>query len=152
MDRKNADNYYYFCPAFYQSIQHDLSQNAKVFWAEKDGKFIAASIMIYANSHMSFHLSGCLKEYNELAPNNLIMYKAALWGHENGYKTLLLGGGVGSRADTLLRYKKTFSKEKTNHFYIGKKTINPKQYNHLIHLCKPANSDYFHQYRSNADS
>ena len=147
MDRKEADNYYYFSPAFYQFVLINLSQNSQVFWAEKDGKLIAASLMIYVNGYMNFHLSGCLGEYMAFAPNNLIMYKAALWGCENGYKTLLLGGGVASKADTLLRYKKTFYKGGLNHFYIGKKIINPKEYDYLNRLSNSTADLYFPQYR-----
>lgn len=147
MDRKNADSYYYFDPAFFQSVLRDLAQNCRIFRAEKDGKLIAASMMIYANGHMSFHLAGCLEEYNVLAPNNLIMYQAALWGCENGCKTLLLGGGVGSKADTLLRYKKTFNKGGLSHFYIGKKIIHPGKYDELNRLAAPVESLFFPQYR-----
>jgi len=150
MDRKKADNYYYFSPAFYQSVFNGLSQNTRIFRAEKDGELIAASMMIYANRHMSFHLSGCRQEYNTLAPNNLIMYRAALWGCENGYKTLLLGGGVGSRTDTLLRYKKTFNKGGLSRFYIGKKIIYPREYDELNRLGKALESPYFPQYRAKA--
>ena len=150
MDRKNADSYYYFDSAFFQSVLKNLAQNCRIFRAEKDGKLVAASMMIFANGHMSFHLSGCLEEYSALAPNNLIMYSAALWGCENGYKTLLLGGGVGSRADTLLRYKKTFYKGGLNHFYIGKKIIHPGKYYELSRLGKATESPYFPQYRTKA--
>lgn len=148
MDRDNAAPYYYFSPAFYQSLLKELPQNSQVFWAEKDGMIIAASIMIYANGRMSYHLSGSLEEYNHLAPGNLIMYTAALWGCENGYRTLLLGGGVGSRDDKLLRFKKTFYKGARNHFFIGKKIIDPEEYSNLTSLRKPPESTFFPQYRT----
>ena len=115
--------------------------------AEKDGDVIAASIMIFANGHLNFHLSGSLEEYNALAPNNLIVYNAAIWGHENGYKSFHLGGGVGSKDDTLLRYKKTFYKGERNHFFIRKKIISPEKYNYLVNLRGIDNSQYFPQYR-----
>lgn len=151
MERKQADSYYFFEPEFYQTIKDELSQNSRVFWAEKDGKCIAASIMIYANGRMNFHLSGSLQEYNQLAPGNLIMYTAALWGYENKYKTLLLGGGVGSNDDTLLRYKKTFYKGEYNHFYIGKKVVSQEKYDYLAELCKSQKrKGFFPEYRSDS--
>ena len=147
MDRNHAADYYYFEPSFYQSVSQDLAQNAQIFWAEKDGEFIAAAMMIYANDRLSFHLGGSLEEYNNLAPNNLIMVTAALWGAENGYRTLLLGGGVGSRGDTLLRYKKTFYRGRLNHFYLGKKIICPEKYNYLTSLRTQTDSRFFPLYR-----
>lgn len=148
MDRNNAVGYYYFDRAFYQSVLKELAQNSRIFWAEKDGKVIAASIMVYANSRMSFHLSGSLKEYNCFAPNNLIMYHAALWGYENGYKTFLLGGGVGASEDTLLRYKKTYYKGELFHYYVGKKIICPDRYDYLTKMSKTDESRYFPGYRA----
>lgn len=148
MDRKRAANYYYFEQAFYESVLNELAQNSRIFWAEKDGKVIAASMMIYANGRMNFHLGGSLGEYNMLAPGNIIMYNAALWGYENGYKTFLLGGGVGSKDDDLLRYKKTFYKGELNHFYIGKKIIRPEKYNYLVNLRGLDDSPFFPQYRA----
>ena len=104
--------------------------------------------MVYANSRMSFHLSGSLKEYNCFAPNNLIMYHAALWGYENGYKTFLLGGGVGASEDTLLRYKKTYYKGELFHYYVGKKIICPDRYDYLTKMSKTDESRYFPGYRA----
>ena len=146
MDRDHAAPYYYFSPAFYQSVLNELPQNSQIFWAEKDEQVIAASIMIYANGRMNYHLSGNREEFNSLAPGNLIMYTAALWGCEHGYKTLLLGG-VGSRDDNLLRFKKTFYKGNLDHFFIGKKIIDQEKYNVLTDLRNPSECTFFPRYR-----
>ena len=119
-----AEDYYYFGPDFYESILEDLPLNAQVFWAEKDGVTIAASIMLATNGRMNYHLSGSIREYSSLAPTNLLLYEAALWGCANGYKTLYLGGGVGSGEDSLFKFKRAFFKGDLNHFYIGKKIFN----------------------------
>ena len=107
MDKDHAVDYYYFEPSFYESILEDLPANSQVFYAQTpDGKIIAASIMLIANGKMNYHLSGSLKEYGNLAPTNLLLCEAALWGCENGCKTLFLGGGVGSGADSLFKFKR----------------------------------------------
>lgn len=49
MDSDHASAYYYFKDEFYDSIRNCLSEESEVFWAELDGKIIAASIMIFAN-------------------------------------------------------------------------------------------------------
>ena len=148
MDRDHAEPYYYFEPEFYQSLLNELPQNSRVFWAEKDGQIIAAYIMIFANGRMTYHLSGSLEEFNSLAPGNLIMVTAALWGSANGYRTLLLGGGVGSQEDNLFRFKKTFYKGKKNSFFIGRKIIDRDKYETLISLRDPPESTFFPQYRA----
>lgn len=122
MDRDNADPYYYFAPEFYASVLEDLPHNAQVFWAQKGGEVIAASIILAANGKMNYHLSGSLREFGSIAPTNLLLYEAALWGNANGYKTLYLGGGVGSGEDSLFKFKRSFFKGALHRFYIGKKT------------------------------
>lgn len=148
MQRDEADNYYFFGEEFYNSICDDLNKNAKIFWAQKDGKVIASSIMIFANDKMNYHLSGTLKEYGKFAPTNLLLYTAALWGLENGYKTFYLGGGVGSGEDSLFKFKKAFYKGELNHFYIGKKIYDKQNYEMLTDLRNDINnSEFFPEYR-----
>ena len=148
MDKDEAEEYYYFSSKFYESLLYDLPENAQVFWAEKDGKEIAASIMLMVNGKMNYHLSGSVREYSSLAPTNLLLYKAALWGCENGCKSLYLGGGVGSGEDSLFRFKRAFFKGELNHFYIGKKVYNEYKYEELFEMReKIINQGYFPKYR-----
>ena len=137
MDRDNAKDYYYFKPDFYDSLLNDLAENAQVFYAQaSDGTVIAASVMLAANKMMNYHLSGSLKEYSSLAATNLLLYKAALWGYANGYKSLYLGGGVGSGEDSLFKFKRAFYKGELKRFWIGKKIFNNELYQRLIDLRK----------------
>lgn len=148
MDRDDAEEYYYFGSDFYKSVLEDLPQNAQVFWAEKDGQVIAASIMIGANGYLDYHLSGSLREFSSLAPTNLLLYKAALWGCANGYRTLYLGGGVGSGEDSLYKFKRAFYKGNLNHFFIGKKIYNQQKYDELFGMrSEIENPGYFPKYR-----
>jgi hypothetical protein len=137
MDKDHAEEYYYFQPEFYDSVCEDLPQNAQLFYAVLDGKIVAASIILAANRKMNYHLSGSLREYSNLAPTNLLLYEAALWGTANGYETLYLGGGVGSGEDSLFKFKKAFyRKDDLNRFYIGKKIYDRERYNMLVDLRK----------------
>lgn len=148
MDKDDAEEYYYFKPDFYKSVLEDLSQNAQVFWAEKEGLVIAASIMIGANGYLDYHLSGSLREFSSLAPGNLILYTAALWGCANGYRTFYLGGGVGSGEDSLFKFKRAFYKGDLNHFYIGEKIYDQKKYDELLGMrTEFENPGYFPKYR-----
>ena len=148
MDKDEAEEYYYFGEQFYESVLEDLPQNAQVFWAEKEGQVIAASIMLAANGRMNYHLSGSLREFSSLAPTNLLLYKAALWGYANGYKTLYLGGGVGSGEDSLFKFKRAFYKGDLNHFYIGKKIYDQGKYDDLLSMrSEIENMGYFPKYR-----
>ena len=150
MDKDNAEKYYYFKPEFYDSLLNDLPDNAQVFWAEKDEKVIAASIMLHANGRMFYHLSGSVREYGTFAPTNLILYRAALWGCANGCSTLYLGGGLGSGVDSLFKFKKAFYKgDDLHHFYVGRKIHDPEVYEELKQIRGDSieNPNFFPVYR-----
>lgn len=142
MDKDNADEYYYFSRDFYESIHNDLYDNYEMFYAVYEDKIIAMSIMIFANGKMSYHLSGSDIEYRNLAPTNLLLYKAALWGCEQGFKTLHLGGGVGSNKDNLYIFKAGFNRNSDYQFSIGKQVFNKEKYDELVNRRVTENSDF----------
>lgn len=149
MDFDNATEYYYFKDEFYDSIRNDLFEESQVFWAEINGKIIAVSIMLSENGYMNYHLSGSLREYQHLAPTNLLLYKAALWGCRNGYKSLHLGGGVGSKEDSLYKFKSAFNRNETKRFAIGKKIYLYDVYESLVQMKNPdPGSGFFPKYRA----
>lgn len=132
MDKDNADEYYYFGEEFYKSIHEDLNGHYEMFYATYEGKIIAMSIMLFANKQMHYHLSGSLLEYRHLAPSNLLLYKAALWGYEHGFKTLHLGGGVGSGEDNLYKFKAAFNRKSDCQFSIAKMIFDQEKYDRLV--------------------
>lgn len=150
MDKDNADPYYYFDKSFYDSILNDLSQNSQVFYAIFEEKIIAASIMLAANGKMNYHLSGSVREYASLAPSNLLLYEAALWGSANGYRSLYLGGGVGSCEDSLFKFKRAFYRgDNLNRFCIGKKILDAEKYEELVALRDDLEENgFFPKYRA----
>ncbi len=154
MDKDHAEEYYYFKLPFYESIHNDLRDNYEMFYAVYEGQIIAMSIMIFANGRMSYHLSGSNIEYRNLAPSNLLLYKAALWGAEQGFKTFHLGGGVGSGEDNLYKFKAAFNKVSDYQFSIGKQVFDEEKYNQLVEMRRVADltfddtSHYFPLYRA----
>ena len=142
MDKDNAEEYYYFEDAFYESIHNDLHDNFEMFYAVLDGQIIAMSIMLFANKQMHYHLSGSMIEYRNLAPSNLLLYKAALWGCEQGYKTFHLGGGVGSGEDNLYKFKAAFNKNSDYQFSIGKQIFDQEKYDELVKIRRKSDSNF----------
>lgn len=154
MDKDHAEEYYYFKRPFYESIHNDLRDNYEMFYAMYEGKPIAMSIMIYANGRLNYHLSGSDIEYRNLAPSNLLLYKAALWGCEQGMKTFHLGGGVGSGEDNLYKFKAAFNKVSDYQFSIGKQIFDQQKYDELVMIRRESDpnfdetSHYFPLYRA----
>lgn len=154
MDKDHAESYYYFGDEFYKSIEVDLANNHEIFYASLDGKIIAMSIIIFANGNMHYHLSGSLSEFRNLAPSNLLLYRAALWGHEQGFRTFHLGGGVGAGEDSLYKFKAAFNRNSDITFSIGKEIFDSDLYRQLVDLrCQSdhefnSESTFFPLYRS----
>lgn len=154
MDKDHAEEYYYFKCPFYESIHNDLRNNYEMFYAKLEDKIIAMSIMIFANGRMNYHLSGSDIEYRNLAPSNLLLYKAALWGCEQGFKTFHLGGGIGSGEDNLYKFKAAFNKNSDYQFSIGKQIFDQAKYDELVRIRKESDpgfdetSSYFPVYRA----
>ncbi len=132
MEKDHAVEYYFFGDAFYESIHRDLYDNYEMFYAVKDGQIISIAIMLFANGRLNYHLSGSLTEFRNLAPSNLLLYKAALWGCEQGFKTFHLGGGVGSGEDNLYKFKAAFNRNSDYLFSIGKEIFDKYKYDKLV--------------------
>lgn len=132
MTKDGADKYYYFENDFFHSIHKDLFDNYEMFYAVYDNKIIAMSIILFANNQMHYHLSGSLSEFRNLAPSNLLLYKVAIWGCQQGFKTFHLGGGIGSNEDNLYKFKAAFNRASDYQFSIGKQIFNQNIYNALV--------------------
>ena len=142
MDKDNAEEYYYFGDKFYESIHNDLNDNYEMFYAVLNGEIISMSIMLYGNKQMHYHLSGSMIEYRNLAPSNLLLYQAALWGCEHGFKTFHLGGGVGSGEDNLYKFKAAFNRNSDYQFSIGKQIFDQEKYDELVKIRRESDSDF----------
>ena len=142
MEKDHAEKYYFFGDAFYESIHNDLYDNYEMFYAVLNGEIIAMSIMLFGNKQMHYHLSGSMIEYRNLAPSNLLLYKAALWGYEQGCKTFHLGGGVGSGEDNLYKFKAAFNKNSDFQFSIGKEIFDHEKYDELVALRAKQDPDF----------
>lgn len=152
MERDNASAYYFFGREFYESILDDLKYNAMWFYAKLDDVIAAISIFLFSNGNMHYHLSASRKELQNLAPTNLLLYEAAIWGSRNGLKRLHMGGGVGAQEDSLYKFKKSFNRYEDNDFYTGKRIYNHEMYDKLVGLRnsqgdKVIDTNYFPLYR-----
>lgn len=134
MERDCASDYYFFKEAFYESVLEDLKQDAMWFYTMIEGEIASIAIFMFSNGNMHYHLSASRKEYQSLAPGNLMLYEAALWACNHGYKQLHMGGGVGSKEDSLYKFKKAFNREADKQFAIGRKIFDREKYDSLVRM------------------
>ena len=97
-----------------------------------DGKPIAGSMFMFSDDYAHYHLSGRDREYSRFAANNLILWYAIRKAKERGCKWFHFGGGTtGNEDDSLLKFKKEFSKTETE-FWIGKRVHNREIYDTIV--------------------
>lgn len=152
MSKDDASDYYYFNQEFYESILKDLKYNCLFFYAVYETKIISMSMILFGNKQMHYHLSASDREFQNLAATNLLLFEAACWGCANGYQLFHLGGGLGSKEDSLFKFKEAFNKNTETHFSIGKKIFDPMKYHELVELSVLADegsvdSTFFPAYR-----
>ena len=155
MEINNAKQYYFFDKEFFYNTFKLLKNNVFLFNSIYEGKTISSAMIMKYGDYIHYHFGGSDHLYTNLAPNNLLFYKIALWGQEKGCKYFHLGGGTTGNDDPIFHFKKTFSKDGITNFFIGKKIHNESIYNDIVNEWKIYNNisdtdeiNFFPIYRS----
>ena len=157
MIRLGANERYLFSRTYFERLKQALGDRLHLFVAILDDVICAASMFIHTDSIVQYHLSGSHHAYSHLAPAKLLVDEARKWGVDIGARILHLGGGVGSKADSLFQFKAGFSSQ-FHPFSVWHKIIYPDFYDQLTearinwlaqqgHIMR--GSDHFPSYRVN---
>lgn len=152
MRRVSAKAYYFFDDAYYKKFLNSNSYRAELLFVEIEGKKVATAIFVFSGDIIQYHLAGTDQDYLRVAPIKYLLDEMRIYGTEQGYKYLHLGGGTSSNPeDPLLRFKRGFSKNMTQ-FTTFKSIFNEKVYTDLSKTCADENKDfdsnYFPLYRN----
>ncbi|SFC21393.1 Acetyltransferase (GNAT) domain-containing protein [Flagellimonas taeanensis] len=155
MDRIHAEpNYYFKLPYFMDLVQNENFDARFVFAVSKDSKEVASGAFIVAtqNRIIQYHLSGTSDKYRHLSPIRTVIDHVRRQGASNGHHYFNLGGGVGSKNDSLYEFKASFSQNSAP-FQVWKFIADREAYDRF---CKryspepnPGKPNYFPKYRSN---
>lgn len=127
MDRNNASDSYYFNENFFNIL---TKENCKLFHVISDNKIISTELVIYDDLCCYSYLGGTLDEYFNLRPNEIMKYEIMKWGHSQGLKYFVLGGGYGGD-DGIFLYKKGLAPNGIYNFFVGNKVFDDEIYNQL---------------------
>lgn len=94
------------------------SDQVKLLLAEHEGKVIAGMILLASGSSIRYAYGASDEESLQLAPNNLLMWKAISWASEHGYQTLDLGRTACDN-EGLMEFKRRWgaTKEPLTYYY-----------------------------------
>lgn len=139
----HAESFYFFPPNYYKEYKHTFRDNSLLCLALLDGKIIAGSMFMYSDDYAHYHLSARDREYSRYAANNLILWYGIRKAKERGCKWFHFGGGTtGEEDDSLLKFKKEFSKTLCE-FWIGKRVHNQAVYDQIVEQWKTSHPDSF---------
>ena len=153
MERKNANEFYYFSSKFFNRMFELLGNNAQLFVANHNDEMIAGSVLVGLDNFAHDYLRASLPEFLNLRPNNLLVHNKIKWAKNNNYKYFSLQGG-NMPNDGISRFKLTFS-QLTQNFYTYSKIHDEEKYKNLYEKFEEFNKkqhiekteDYFPAYR-----
>lgn len=130
MQRREADEKFYFTEDFFETLHSKMEKNFCYFYVYKDDRVISAELVLLSDKCMYSYLGGTDQEYFDMRPNDFLKYHIIKWGNEHLKKYFVLGGGHGCE-DGIYNYKKSFAPDGQRMFCVGTKIINLSDYNKL---------------------
>jgi hypothetical protein len=128
MTELQADRFYHFDHDYFTRIRNSLGKSAFLGLVLLKDTIIAASLFLTSSARGHYHLSGSLREYRPLAPNNLLLFNTIVHLQKIGLTFFHLGGGSDSDpANALYTFKKRFSTHQFD-YYVGRLTVDQEIY------------------------
>lgn len=151
MDRLGADSFYLFPPQYFAEFRQAMGDRLHLCTVlSPDGELAAAGIFTLTCGIIQYHLGGTSETFLKMAPSKLMFDEARRWGKSQGARWLHLGGGLGSRQDSLFLFKAGFSRG-TAPFYTCRVVFDPPRYQGLAREMHPVESQpregFFPAYR-----
>jgi hypothetical protein len=152
MLRVGAEPYYHFPPAYFHGLREAIRDEVHLALAMDGEQVLAGGLCFARDGIMQYHLGGTRTERLAEQPSKLVLYEAASWGRERGYRSFHLGSGVGGRDNPLYHFKAGFS-DLRHPFHTWRIVVDAAAYAQLTAranpLADPADlSGYFPAYRA----
>lgn len=156
MKRVDAEDRYFFDTDYYYRLLSSDDYDSKLMLCKHNEtqEIIAGAIFMKTGNIVQYHLSGLSDDYFDLNPIKLLIDEMRIIATNEGFKYLNLGGGLGSKENSLFKFKSSFSKDFKS-FKIWKYIVDEKAYKILSdkHLASQSESEnldlgFFPLYRS----
>jgi len=144
MRRVGAGGQYDFDLEYVAALRRALGDRLHLFSLLKEGQVACGGLFTETDGLVQYHLGGTRDAFLADSPIKLLFDEVRIWGHERGFSTLHLGGGVGARADSLFEFKAGFS-ERRHAFRTLRLAPDPTTYERfcLAHGLTPSLAGHF---------
>ena len=128
MKEKKTEDYYFFSDNYFLKIYKNLKNNFFIILAKREEQVIGGALVLTMGDHAILHLSATLKKFSNLGIASFLRHEVIKTCFEMEIKKINFGGGLTpEHNDSLLKFKKGFSKE-IKKYFIGKFVSNEKMY------------------------
>lgn len=131
MQRRDAEEFYYFDREFFETLIEDLAGSFAFFHAMCNHRAISTELVLLSTSHMYSFLGGTRVEAFDIRANDFLKHSIVEWGIEQGKKAYVLGGGY-ECGDGIFEYKMSFAPKGQVPFRVGCSVYDPELYTSLI--------------------
>ncbi len=151
-----AEKYYLFDREYFRRFFALEGVEVNLFVGLAGEELACGAIFTLTGGIVQYHLSGASEEYAKLAPTKLLIDEVRRWAAGRRATVFHLGGGVGSRQDSLFAFKAGFSKRRHT-FSVWTWVRDPEAYEQLVAARsrflagrgeRAVSSTYFPAYRS----
>lgn len=133
MRRVNANAAYFFDKKYFLDLINSTNFETELLLAvnKETGEVAGGAMFTKKNTIVQYHLSGTAERYLGLNPIKLLIDEMRIRGNQENYSCFNLGGGVGSKDDSLFYFKSGFSKDSIP-FKVWKYSVNQNVYDDLV--------------------
>ena len=108
MRRVGANEYYMFDLRYFRRLFSLEGVRFNLFVTLIEGVVACGGLFSLCGGIVQYHLSGTREEFSKAAPTKLMLNEVRKWAAAQGARIFHLGGGVGSREDSLFEFKSGF--------------------------------------------
>ncbi|HQP89030.1 MAG TPA: GNAT family N-acetyltransferase [Thermoanaerobaculia bacterium] len=112
MRRVGADAYYRFDRSYFTRLFALKGAETHLFVCIREGEVLCGAVFTLAGGTLQYHLSGARGEASRGAPTKLLLDEVRRWAVRREATDFHLGGGLGSRTDSLMEFKSGFSRRR----------------------------------------
>lgn len=153
LDRRQADEGFYFDERLFRRLLRDMPGQLRWFHALLDGQVVSTELVLVGAQNVYSFLGGTDSRHFDARPNDLLKVEIIRWARSAGKKNFVLGGGYGAE-DGIYKYKLSFAPSGERPFRIGAKIFEGAAYDALVDRRKAADPSwspregFFPAYRS----
>jgi len=124
---------YFFSDNYFRHLADADEFTTRIYVCRQGSSAIGAGMFLFGKRHVHYHLGGTAPEAYRLAPTKLMFDQVRRDATALDLERLHLGGGVGSREDTLFHFKAGFS-DGRGEFALGRAILRTDDYERLAVL------------------